>query len=629
MQTEWNFDALLKTDFNEEKFAKTNFPQKLQTSHEEYFENSSKKEENRNYSNFSKERKEIEKAHLGFRDKWKNNSEHLKNPEVLKNALEEYNSLIENYFLGGSEGYYYWLKQAQEENNVEIRAKYGEIYNFFIKLGNEIQFFSLNLGKIPEEKQKEFLESGLLKEYKNFLKILFDNAKYRLKEGEEKIVALKSKPSYELWTKMVSSLLAKETRKVLDESGKRTEKTYPEMITLMKSKDKKTRDSSAKAFNEILEKYSEIAEFELNAVLENKKIDDELRGFSRADESRHKEDLIETKIVDSLIKSVSDRGFDISRKFYKLKSKLLNLKKLKYYERNIEYGKIKGNFSYDNSVDLVKKTLYALDKKFGEILDSYIQNGQIDVFPKKGKSGGAFCQNWSVKYPTYILLNHTDKLNDVKTLAHEVGHGINNELMKEKQKALNFSTPKSTAEVASTFMEDFVLQELLKKVNGEERLAILFQKIEDDISTIMRQTALYNFEKELHETYRKENYLSKEKIGKMFKKNMEDYMGEFVDCSGCENWWIYWPHIRMYFYVYSYASGLLISKAMQKKVKENPKFIEKVKEFLSAGISDYPKNIFMKMGIDISDKEFWNKGLSEVENLLNETETLAKKLGKI
>lgn len=592
MQTEWNFDALLKTDFNEE-------------------------------------RKEIEKAHLEFRDKWKNNSEHLKNPEVLKNALEEYNNLIENYYGGGSEGYYYWLKQEQDENNIEIRAKYGEIYNFFIRLGNEIQFFSLNLGKISEEKQKEFLENKLLREYKNFLKILFHNAKYHLKEGEEKIITLKLKSSYELWIKMVSSLLAKETRIVLNEDGKQIEKTYEEMITLMESKDKKIRDSSAKAFNEILEKYSEIAEFELNAVLENKKIDDELRGFSRADESRHKEDLIETEIVDALVKIISNKGFEISRKFYELKSKLLNLKKLKYYERNIEYGKIKGNFSYDNSVDLVKKTLYSLDKKFGDILDSYIQNGQIDVFPKKGKSGGAFCQNWSVKYLTYILLNHTNKLGDVLTLAHEVGHGINNELMKEKQKALNFDTPKSTAEVASTFMEDFVLQELLKKVNGEERLAILFQKLGDDIQTIMRQIALYNFEKELHETYRKENYLSKKKIGEMFRKNMENYMGKFVDCSGCENWWIYWSHIRMYFYVYSYASGLLISKTMQKRVKENPEFIEKVKEFLSSGISDSPKNIFMKMGIDISDKKFWENGLSEVENLLNETETLAKKLGKI
>ena len=178
-------------------------------------------------------------------------------------------------------------------------------------------------------------------------------------------------------------------------------------------------------------------------------------------------------------------------------------------------------------------------------------------------------------------------------------------------------------------MEDFVLQELLKKADEEEKLVILMRKLEDDISTIIRQTACYNFEKKIHETYRKEGYLSKEKIGKIFTINMKSYMGDFVDCSDANNWWVYWPHLRYYFYVYSYASGLLISKAMQKKVKEDPKFIEKVKEFLSSGTSISPKEIFLKMGIDISKKEFWEKGLDEVENLLKETENLAKKLGKI
>jgi oligoendopeptidase F len=107
-------------------------------------------------------------------------------------------------------------------------------------------------------------------------------------------------------------------------------------------------------------------------------------------------------------------------------------------------------------------------------------------------------------------------------------------------------------------------------------------------------------------------------------------MGDAVEQSpGSENWWVYWSHIRDFFYNYSYASGLLISKFLQGEVKKNPKFIAKVKEFLSAGTSDSPKNIFMKMGIDISKKEFWDSGLKEIEDLLNETEKLAKKLGKI
>ncbi len=111
---------------------------------------------------------------------------------------------------------------------------------------------------------------------------------------------------------------------------------------------------------------------------------------------------------------------------------------------------------------------------------------------------------------------------------------------------------------------------------------------------------------------------------------MAAYMGRSVEQSpGSENWWVYWGHIRSFFYVYSYASGLLISKSLQNAVKSDPAFIAKVKEFLSAGTSDSPKNIFAHMGIDITDKGFWEKGLDEVENLLTETTALARKLGKL
>ena len=111
---------------------------------------------------------------------------------------------------------------------------------------------------------------------------------------------------------------------------------------------------------------------------------------------------------------------------------------------------------------------------------------------------------------------------------------------------------------------------------------------------------------------------------------MEAYMGDFVEQSpGSENWWVYWGHFRRFFYVYSYASGLLISKSLQNSVKNDPGFVQKVKAFLAAGSSDSPKNIFMNLGIDIGDKSFWDKGLNELEVLLAETEKLAGKLGKL
>ncbi|MBI2452032.1 hypothetical protein HYV50_03055 [Candidatus Pacearchaeota archaeon] len=308
----------------------------------------------------------------------------------------------------------------------------------------------------------------------------------------------------------------------------------------------------------------------------------------------------------------------------------MKLKKLEYHERNVPYGKIDKKHSYEESVHLVYKVFQNLDHVFGKIFKNFVESGKIDVFPKKGKRSGAFCSDNLIFQPTYLMLNHTDKLNDILTIAHEAGHGINSELMKQKQNALNFGTVLSTAEVASTFMEDFVLQEIMKTADEELKLSLMVEKLNNDIATIFRQIACYNFEKELHYHFRERGYLPKKEIGKIFQKNMSAYMGDHVEQSpGSENWWIYWNHIRNFFYVYSYASGLLISKAMQKKVKENPRFIGKVKEFLSAGLSDSPKNIFLALGIDITKKEFWNSGTEEISSLLKETENLAIKLKKI
>lgn len=303
---------------------------------------------------------------------------------------------------------------------------------------------------------------------------------------------------------------------------------------------------------------------------------------------------------------------------------------MEYHERNVEYGKIAQKYPYPKAFDLVSSVFSGLDKEFFEALDKMNAKGEIDVLPKKNKRSGAFCAGNLITQPDYILLNYGEKLDDVLTLAHEAGHAVNSGLQKKTRNSLSFGTPKSTAEVSSTFMEDFVLEELMKKADEETRLALITHKLNGDVSTIFRQVACYLFERELHQRFREKGYLSKEEIGKLFQKHMRAYMGSAVSQSpGSENWWIGWRHIRSFFYNYSYASGLLISKYMQASCAKNPAFMEKVKEFLSAGASDSPKNIFQKMGIDITDKKFWADGLEKIETLLKDTEKLAKKLGKI
>lgn len=588
---EWNLSALLKNDDDE----------KAETQLKE-------------------SQSQVEK----FEKKWKANKEWLENPQVLKTALDEYESLMTSIGLGaGDAQYYFWLRSQQDQNSPEIKSKYNKFDEAGKENSNKLIFLTRELSKIPETVQKIFLSSKELEEYKHFLENSFKWKKHLLGEEEEKILALKESVSHDNWEKMVSGLLSKEEREINSEK-----KNFSEIMSLISDKDKKTRDSAAKALNGILKKYSDIAESEINSILQNKKLNDKLRNFSSPEESRFLNDDIEKETVTALSEAVSSH-FSIAKEFYALKAKLLGLKKLEYHERNVPYGKTEKEYSFEDSANLVKKVFLSLDSEFTEIFENFLKEGRIDVFPRKGKRSGAFCVWVSKSKPIYVMLNHTNKLRDITTFAHEFGHAINGELSK-KQNELQFHATTSTTEVASTFMEDFVLEEILKHADDELKLSILMEKLNDDISTIFRQIACFKFEQELHSEFREKNYLSKEEIGKIFRKNMEAYMGEAVEQSpGSENWWLHWSHIRSFFYTYTYSFGLLTSKSLQNKVKSNPRFIKKVKEFLAAGSSRSPKEIFSNLGIDITKKEFWISGIEETKALLEETKALAKKLNKI
>jgi len=579
---------------------------------------------NENKITFEKEKARIIKEITRFIKKWKDNNDYLKDPAILKEALDEYEKLNKTTGLLGKLGYYWGLKSALNSENLKTKKTLNLLESFATQKFNELLFFSYKLSKVPLKTQKRFLKDNSLKKYHHFLEELFIEAKYLLSEKEEKIVTHLSANAYGNWVEMTQEFLNCSQERVIDDNEKLTIAPFNKILALTDHKRKDVRNYATRKVNKILSNNIKVCEKELNSVLAYKKIMDELRGYNRPDKSRHIADDIDTDIVDTLIKTVSKRNY-ISQRYYKLKAKLLKKRKLTYNERNIEIGDIKKTYTYSQTVEIVSKVFKRLDPEFEKYLVDFINNGQIDVYPKKGKAGGAFCAVDLPTLPTYILLNYTGKITDILTLAHEMGHGINDELMKSHVNSLNFESPKSTAEVASTFMEDFVLEELLNTVNDKEKLTILMYKLNDDISSIFRQIACYKFELDLHREYRKRGYLSSKEIGELFSNRMKEYLGTSVSMKEeFNNWWAHWSHIRQYFYVYSYASGLLISKSLQNSVRKNPQFIKDFKYFLASGTEKSPYNKFLDLGIDISKKNFWDKGLDEIERLLITCEKLAK-----
>ncbi len=558
-----------------------------------------------------------QKANTSFVTKWSKNKKYLQDPKILLQAIQEYEKLEETHGQCQKPLYYLSLRSYLNQTDPVIKGMLNKLSETATKMINNIQFFELEISKIPKEKQKEFLNYKELNNYKHYLERLFLTGKYLLSDNEEKIFNLMSKTSHSNWENMLSELLDKQRFTILDEKGKKQDITYNEISKYLNSTNKKVRDYASKKFNKVNNRYAEIAEFEINSILEAKKMSDDYRKIPRPDLTRHIADDIDSEIVDTLVKVVTE-NFNISRQYYKRKAKLLGLKTLGYHERNIPLKGVDMSYPYEKGMKLVKETFSSLDPKFEEILNSFEKENIYDVYPKERKSGGAFCISVSRSLPTYILLNHTDRLNDVLTIAHESGHGIHS-ILSKKQSELNSGHPISLAEVASTFFEDFVLEKILEKTDDKDvLLGILDNKLNGDISSIFRQIAFYNFEKELHTTFREKGFVPKEEISKIFCKHMTAYLGDTVEKDeSMRNGWIYVSHFRSFFYVYSYASGLLISKALQKMVKENPKNISYVKTFLESGGNKSPKRLFEEMDIDISKDEIWKKGIKEIQYLLD------------
>ena len=577
----------------------------------------------------AKRRKIVEKESYKFINKWKDRDDYLKDPKILKLAFLEYEKWISEYGSFGDEEIYFYLRYCQEQNNKKIKASLGLVENLSKKVSNDIQFFMLKIARISKSNQNRFLKYKGLEDYKHFLEKIFNESQYLLSEKEEKILNLKSGPAYTNWVNMTEGFLSRETRKILDSDGKRKEKNFSEILSLASDQKKKVRDEAARAVSEIFEKNGDVVEAEMNSIMADKQINDELRGFSRPDASMHLSDDIDSKIVDNLI-DVSLKRLEISKRYYRLKAKLFKVKKLQYHERNVEYGKKMKKYSYQKAVDVVFDVFSKTDQEFADIFQKFVKDAQIDVYPRKGKSGGGFCLQHLISQPTYILLNFTGELSEVFTLAHEAGHGINNEFMKRKNNALNFDVPCFMAEVSSKLMEAMLFDEILAEEDEELRLAAMMMKLNDQITHVFSSAVRNRFESEMHYSFREKGYLSKEEIGKLYKKYAIQYMGDAVEQTpGSENWWMHISHLRRFFYNYQYSAGILLAEALKSNLKKDSKFIEQIKEFLSVGSEKSPADIFRNFGIDISTKSFWNKGIDEIEDLLFETEKLAKKMGKI
>jgi oligoendopeptidase F len=566
-----------------------------------------------------KDLKYAEKAYKAFADKYKKSDKYLRDEPALHEALLEYEKISD---ISVSKTYFYLhLFQDIDSNNKEVRAKINLISQRLQKMSNLVVFFEIGLSKITPEFQTKFLTSPSLLRFKYLLEKSFESGKYTLSEPEEKILSLKSLPSHKLWTDALTKIENKQTVKYKG-------KNIPISEASSVIKDLPTQEERNKLHSLVFDKFvdlADVAESELNAIVTDKKINDELRGFKEPFDSTILGYENDRKSVLNLVKTVTD-NFQVSSRFYAVKMKMLKLKKLLYSDRAVPVGKTKRKVSFEESYKILSDLFFSIDPKFGEILDGYVTKGQIDVYPKVGKVGGGYMSHIH-KVPVFILLNHTNTFESLRTFAHEMGHAIHSEFSKS-QGVLYESYSMSTAEVASTLFESFLFYDQFEKLSPEEKIVALHDKIQDDVATIFRQVACFNFEVEMHNTIREKGNMTKEELAGVMNKHMKSYMGKVELTEKDGYFFVGWPHIRYFFYVYSYAFGQLASKALYKKYQEDKSYIEQIKKFLSLGGSMSPEDIFKSIGVDVTKPDFFKKGIQSIEEDITLLESLISKKRK-
>ena len=571
-----------------------------------------------NDKNIKKDINLLKKSISEFVKTYQFNVETLSGDELYL-AIKEYEDINE---LMGKLGAFSYLKYTENLSIDENVKFYQKISELLTEESAKLSFFTIEINNLDYELLKIYLNSSkkLRDNYSTFIENIRLFKKYQLSQEMEEFLTKQSITSSQAWSRLFDETMDNMT---FDYDGKKLNEA--QILEIMNGPNKEERQKAGKIFGETLGKNIKIFAYITNVLAKNKSIIDEKRGFTDPIQSRNLSNLIEDEVVESLYNTVQENYAKISHKYYKLKAKIFGVDKLHYTDRNAPLPFSNDNiYSWDDTVMIVMNAYSNFSPKMAEIGQKFFDNNWIDVPTRQGKRGGAFMMPTTTQVHPYILLNYQGKSRDIMTLAHELGHGIHQTLA-NKQGYFNSDTPLTLAETASVFGEQLTFRYLLnQETDKNQKIAIIANKIEDMINTVIRQIAFLEFEKTVH-AERKKGEISVDRLNEIWMNVQKKSLGDaFEYDEEYKYYWAYIPHfIHSPFYVYAYAFGDCLVNSLYYQYMKNPNgFADKYIELLSAGGSKKYDKLLEKFNLNPKNKEFWQNGLNMISDLINQLEEL-------
>jgi oligoendopeptidase F len=492
------------------------------------------------------------------------------------------------------------------------------------KINKHLIFFDLEWVKLAQSTAKKLIGRPSLKTYRHWLQQKRVWKPYFLSEPEEKILDAKSMTGRSAFGRLFEETTASMTCPFTHD-GATSELSVQEILAKLYDADRSVRRAAAEGLSKGLHGQSRLLTFIFNTVVLDHQTDCQLRQYPNVMAARNLANEISDEVVEALM-CATEKHYSLVQRYYRLKGSLLKIDKLYDYDR---YAPLSGEMptcDWPTARSIVQESYDAFSPEAGSVIRTFFEKNWIDAELRPGKRGGAFSSSAVPSAHPYILMNFTERLRDVMTLAHELGHGVH-QYLSRGQGYLQCDTPLTTAEMASVFGEMLTFHRLLIRYpEPEQRLAMLCGKIEDAFATVFRQIVLTRFEQSLHEARERQGELSAEHINELWMKANRAMFGDAVTFTdGYAWWWSYIGHfIRSPFYCYAYSFGELLVLALYQKYRQDgERFVTKYLELLSSGGSDAPHVLLAKLGVDVTDPNFWELGLCLLGEMVAEAERLA------
>ncbi|MCI4680771.1 M3 family oligoendopeptidase [Rhodoblastus acidophilus] len=508
------------------------------------------------------------------------------------------------------------------ENTIDpARAKfYGDAQEKVTAASIDLLFFQLELNRLDDAALALAMEKPPLDYYRPWIEDLRKEKPYQLDDRLEQLFHEKSVTGHVAWNRLFDETIAS-LRFEIDGQ----EMTLEPALNLFQDPDEKVREKASDAIAATLKANLRVFALISNVLAKDKEISDTWRGFKDVAAARHLSNRVEPEVVDAMVAAVRAAYPRLSHRYYRLKARWFGKEKLRHWDRNAPLPDAPRTvYDWAQARAAVLDAYRAFAPKMAEIAEKFFDGQWIDAPVRPGKAPGAFSHPTSPSVHPYVLLNYQGKPRDVMTLAHELGHGVH-QVLAAPNGPLMASTPLTLAETASVFGEMLTFRALLAEAKEpRERRALLASKVEDMLNTVVRQIAFYTFERSLHEE-RRHGELTAERVCELWMAAQSESLGPAIELMpGYETFWAYIPHfIHSPFYVYAYAFGdCLVNSLYGVYQKAEPGFVEKYFALLSAGGSKHYSELLAPFGLDARDPAFWNIGLSMIEGLIDELESL-------